>query len=137
MIIHKRRFKDEDDKRIVPDGGRVRVSISAMDNAPRLRFDTDKPRIRANQPAVKDRGRQDAMDHRAKMMDMLRDPNLNQRLRDRIESSLTTLDQMQRDANRAQAFADHFTEQREARADNSAYGKLCARLQGAYMEAAA
>jgi hypothetical protein len=101
MIIHKRRFKDEDDKRIVPDGGSVRVSIMAMDSV--------QKQVAAN----------------------------DERVQHNIEANQATLAAMQRDAGRAQAFADHYTAQRKAEADNSAYGGLCARLEGAYMEAAA
>ena len=103
MIIHKRRFKDEDedDKRIVPDGGSVRVSIMAMDSV--------QKQVAAN----------------------------DKRVQHNVEANQATLAAMQRDADRVQAFVDHFTEQCEAQADNSAYGSLCARLERAYMEAAA
>ena len=62
---------------------------------------------------------------------------LDERVRHTIEANQATLAAMQRDADRVQAFVDHFTEQCEAQADNSAYGSLCARLERAYMEAAA
>ena len=101
MIIYKHRFEDEDERVIVPDGGRVRVSILAMDSTQR--------QIVA----------------------------LDERVQHNIEANQATLEAMQRDAARVQAFADHYTAQRKAEADNSAYGSLCARLERAYMEAAA
>ena len=64
-------------------------------------------------------------------------PAVDERVRHNIEANQATLAAMQCDADRAQAFADHFAEQYEAQADNSAYGKLCARLEGEYLEAAA
>jgi len=100
MIIHKRKH-DDDDERIVPDGGRVRVSIMAMDSVQKQVAANDK-RVQHNR-----------------------------------EANQATLAAMQRDADQVQAFADHYTAQRKAEADNSAYGGLCARLEGAYMEAAA
>ena len=47
MIIHKHRFEDEDERVIVPDGGRVRVSIMAMDSTQRRIADVDE-RVRDN-----------------------------------------------------------------------------------------
>lgn len=62
---------------------------------------------------------------------------LDERVQHNIEANQATLEKMQRDAARAQAFADHYTAQREAQADNSAYTSLCARLERAYMEVVA
>ena len=60
---------------------------------------------------------------------------LDERVRDNIAANQATLAAMQRDADRAQGFADHFSHQREAQADNSEYGKYCAGLEIAYREA--
>ena len=103
--IHK---KDEDEdarKRIVPDGGIVRVSIMAMDSTQR--------QIATNKPAH------------------------DERVQHNIEANQATLAAAQRDADRVQGFADHFTAQREAQADDSAYGKHCQQISEAWQQVAA
>ena len=62
---------------------------------------------------------------------------LDERVQHNIRANRATLDRMKRDADRVQAFADQFTAQREARADHSAYGKYCARLETTWQEAVA
>ncbi len=62
---------------------------------------------------------------------------VDERVQHNTEANQATLAAMQRDADRAQALADHYTAQREAQVDNSAYGRLCARLEGEYLEAVA
>lgn len=92
---------DDEHKRVIPDGGSVRVSIMAMDSVQRQVASFDE------------------------------------RVQHSIDGNKATLAKMKADADRVQAFADHYTAQREAETDNSAYGRLCAALQRAYMEAAA
>ena len=53
---------------------------------------------------------------------------LDQRVNDNIEAGQSTLKAMQRKADRAAGFADHFTAQREAQADTSPYAQHCQRL---------
>jgi len=60
---------------------------------------------------------------------------LDERVQHNIKANQATLKAMQRDADRAQGFADHFTAQRVAQADHSEYGKYCARLENAHREA--
>ena len=87
MIIHK--TKDDE---IIPDGGRVRVSMMAMDST--------QKQIAA----------------------------IDERVRDNIAANQATLARMQRDADRAAGFADHFTAKHAAEIDHSAYGNFCRRL---------
>ena len=56
------------------------------------------------------------------------------RVCDNLAAGRATLKAMQRDADQAAAWADHFTAQREAQADNSAYGKHCHRISEAWQQ---
>ena len=99
---HRHEELDDDErKRVIPDGGRIRVSMMVMDSVQKQVASVDE------------------------------------RVQHSIEGNKATLAKMKADADRAQAFADHYTAQREAEADNSAYGKLCARLEREYLGAAA
>ena len=60
---------------------------------------------------------------------------LDERVQHNARANRATLDQMKRDADRAQAFADHFTAQIDAQVDHSAYGQYCDDLQDAWRAA--
>ena len=62
---------------------------------------------------------------------------LDERVQHNIKANQATLAAAQSDADRAQGFADHFTAQREAQADNSAYGKHCQQISEAWQQVAA
>lgn len=105
------RTEDDDDehrREIVPDGGRVRVSILTMDAV--------QQQI-AGQTAV------------------------DQRVVDNLVAGQALLDAARRDADRVQAHADHFTEQRalrerEARDENPAYARYSRELADAWQQVA-
>ena len=62
---------------------------------------------------------------------------LDERVQHTIDGNKAVLAAAQRDADRAQGFADHFTAQREAQADDSAYGKHCQQISEAWQQVAA
>ena len=97
MIIYKRRF-DEDDKRIVPDGGVVRVAVAAMDSTQR--------RIAA----------------------------VDERVQHTIDGNKAVLAAARSNADKAQAWSDHFSEQREARdsTESPAHASYVAHLNDAW-----
>ncbi|MFC1777029.1 hypothetical protein ACFL3I_06785, partial [Pseudomonadota bacterium] len=97
MNTYNKRTQDEDeDKRIVPDGGSVRVSMMAMDSVQK-------------QVAT-----------------------IDERVQHNIEAGKATLAAAQRDADQVQAHVDHFTAEREAQTDTSAYGQHCQRISEAW-----
>ena len=62
---------------------------------------------------------------------------IDERVLDNINANKATLAAARRNADRAQGFADHFTAQREAQADDSAYGKHCQQISEAWQQVAA
>jgi len=56
---------------------------------------------------------------------------------ERVRDNQATLDSARRTADRVQAHVDHFTAQRVAQADNSAYGQHCQQLSEAWRQVAA
>jgi hypothetical protein len=64
-------------------------------------------------------------------------PAMDERVQHTIAANQATLDAARRNADRAQAFADHYTAEREAQADHSAYGTYCQQLSDAWQQVAA
>jgi hypothetical protein len=62
---------------------------------------------------------------------------VDERVQHTIDGNKAVLAAAQRNSDRAQGFADHFTAQRETQADDSAYGKHCQQISEAWQQAAA
>jgi len=63
-------------------------------------------------------------------------PALDERVAHNLADGRATLARMQRSADRAAAFADHFAAQRDSQADDSAYGKHCQQISEAWQQVA-
>ena len=61
-------------------------------------------------------------------------PAMDERVAHNLAAGQATLAAMQHDSERAQAHADHFTAEREARTDVSAYGAHCQRISEAWKQ---
>jgi hypothetical protein len=59
---------------------------------------------------------------------------IDERVQHNIEAGQATLEAAQHDSERAQAHADHFTAEREAQTDTSAYGAHCQRISEAWQQ---
>lgn len=62
---------------------------------------------------------------------------IDERVSHNIEANKATLAAGIRDADRSQAWADHYSAQRAAHIDNSVYGKHCAQISQAWQQVAA